>query len=587
MSGATRLERGVCMPLRTLAAVLLATIAILGLGASTASAGPAVDLHELDWSVHVDLVDPGAGRDLAWWQGVVDDAIAAGNRLLEGRGGPFDTPCCSRLARSAPLSTFGSPGDGYDVIDSQAEQNVLAGLGSGSRVFLVDSASWCQGFSPGSLGCALRPGCSGDPNDDPSLWMYVTVDALDDGTLASVVAHERGHNSCLEHVAAAKCQLMQAVVYTPGLGGCMNAGECGAYAAGRTELSSGQECSCHDGTGGLLADGTACNEGTLGLCSGGVCGDLAGDARVRLVAAGSPGDVVGPPEDALRISGLTGDWSSLGLFAGTADDVRALAWAEDSSTLFGVVPTVFDDSVVTIDPQTGAILAWVGTIANGAQEIVSMAYDPGATSSPGDDRLIVLEVDGDAGEFRWIDPASPSTAYLLGALSWQPAGSFTGMAYDSRQGRLFLATPFGSSVQNLGGLWETDLSSCPPSPCTTTQLPGFQFYRGNASLAYSAETGMLYLVGDGFGDPDTRTFYDVIDPTTLTTAGTLSLDRFTTAGLAAVPEPGLGLGLGLGAFGMAGLARRRASCRGAGRGRAIARARGVHRATADGSGSGR
>jgi hypothetical protein len=46
---------------------------------------------------------------------------------------------------------------------------------------------------------------------------------------------------------------------------------------------------------------------------------------------------------------------------------------------------------------------------------------------------------------------------------------------------------------------------------------------------------MLYLVGTAFGGQ--RTFYDVVDPTTGISVETLSLDTFTPAGLAAVPEP--------------------------------------------------
>jgi hypothetical protein len=46
---------------------------------------------------------------------------------------------------------------------------------------------------------------------------------------------------------------------------------------------------------------------------------------------------------------------------------------------------------------------------------------------------------------------------------------------------------------------------------------------------------MLYLVGTSYAGE--RTFYDVVDPTTGTSVETLSLDVFTPAGLAVVPEP--------------------------------------------------
>ena len=68
---------------------------------------------------------------------------------------------------------------------------------------------------------------------------------------------------------------------------------------------------------------------------------------------------------------------------------------------------------------------------------------------------------------------------------------------------------------------------------------------------------MLYLIGDSFLAPNTRTFYDVIDPTTGQGVMTLSLDRFTSGGLAAVPEPGLLSGVAAGLLGLAWSGRRR------------------------------
>ena len=38
------------------------------------------DVHDLTWYVHVDLIDAGAGRDLAFYQGLLDAAAAEANR---------------------------------------------------------------------------------------------------------------------------------------------------------------------------------------------------------------------------------------------------------------------------------------------------------------------------------------------------------------------------------------------------------------------------------------------------------------------------------------------------------------------------
>lgn len=514
---------------------------LLLLGAGHAAANPEVDLHDLTWFVHVDLIDPGAGEDLAYWTNVIEEAVESGNRLLVGRNGPTDTACCTKLGSSLSVTTFGTTLDGLDVIDSAADQNAIAATGGGgSRAFLVDSLTYCNGASPSAIGCAVRPGCSGNGNDDPNLWLYVTVESFEDGTLASVIAHERGHNACLQHISTPKCALMQATVFTPGLGGCLTSTECGRMREARTETSSGEVCSCHDLAGDPLADGAQCDDAG-GVCSGGCCGSITGDAGVHLLASADPGDGGLAPEDMLRVSAYTGDWTNLGQISGTADDVRALAYSTDADVVYGIVPTVGDDRVITIDPATGLLTATIGNIPNGTDEFVSLAYDPGATSSTADDRLIGLQVStGDTGELRAIDPASPDQAILLGGLGWTPASAFSSLAYDPTLDKLLFATPFGPN-----GLWELDLANCPPS-CSPSQLPGAGAFWTGASMTWSPDSGMAYVVGTSFSAPGTRTFYNVIDPATGATVETLSLDRFTPAGLASVPEPGLGLGLGIG-----------------------------------------
>jgi len=524
----------------------------VSLAAPSAFAEPEVDLHDLTWFVHVDLIDVEDGEDLAYWTSVITNAVDRGNRLLEGRSGPSDNVCCTKVTSTVAVQTFGTTGDGLDVIDSAADQTALAMTGlPGSRGFLVDSLTWCNGSSPTAIGCASRPACNGNGNDDPDLWMYVTVEAFEAGTLPSVIVHERGHNACLAHVATPKCALMQGTVFTPGLGGCLTATECSHMRDGRTELSSGEFCTCHDDFGAPLSDFTKCDDAG-GACSGGCCGLSSGDAGVQLMVSADPGDAGLSPEDALLVSAYTGDWTNQGQISSTADDVRAMAYAYDSGVLYGVVPTVADDSLITMDPTTGAVISWVGTIANGTDELVSLAYDPGATSSPSDDRLIALEVTtSDTGELRGIDPASPNTATLLGSIGWTPASFFSSLAFDANLNKLLFATPFGPH-----GMWQLDMASCPPS-CSPSQFSGTGAFWTNPTMAWSPHSGNAYVIGVSFSAPGTRTFYNVIDTTTGATVETLSLDRFTPAGLAAVPEPSFAAGLGLTCVGLAALRRRR------------------------------
>jgi hypothetical protein len=537
-------------------AVALAAGFCAGLGLAPAQAAPPADLHEIKWFVHVDLIDAGAGRDLAFYEAMLDEALADGRELLEGHQGPADRVCCSRLLKEehspgVTLTTFGAPGDGLDVIDA-GETAVIAGIGgSGSRGFLVDSINDCGG-SP-AIGCATQPACGGPPDDDPTYELIVTLDAQDSGVLGLVVAHERGHNACLPHVVADSCELMRAAVS----GGCLSASECESFADARQ--SSGDACACHAdvATGSdpePIDDAIPCaDSGGSGVCSGGVCAAAAGDASVALFAAGGPESESGAsPDDALRHSGLPGGWSDVGDLGG---NVRGLAWDPDAEVLYAIADGGGgDDSLVTLDPDTGAVTATIGTLT-GYDEITSLAFDPGPTAGPSDDRLLALASDGAFEDLIEIDPvdASPS---LLAGLSDGVVGGFQGLAYDSQNQALYAA---GFS---LDGLWEIDVASCGnPGFCTTSEVAGIGITRQEPSLAYSRATGSLYQVGRQSGP---RILYNRIDADTLATSPTIGIDGYTPGGLAALPapEPATGWMAPAGAGLVALLARRRARLRG-------------------------
>ncbi|MEZ4290327.1 MAG: hypothetical protein R3E53_07225 [Myxococcota bacterium] len=48
------------------------------------------------------------------------------------------------------------PGDGLDVVDTQGDQNAIAGLGASSKAYLADSMTWCAGLAPAAIGCAMQ-----------------------------------------------------------------------------------------------------------------------------------------------------------------------------------------------------------------------------------------------------------------------------------------------------------------------------------------------------------------------------------------------------------------------------------------------
>ena len=529
----------------------IATGLIAALLASAALAAPTADLHEVKWFVHVDLIDAGAGRDLAFYEAMLDAALADSRLAMEGHQGPLDRVCCSRLLKeehspSVTLATFGTPGDGLDVIDTGELATIAATGGSGSRGFLVDSINDCGG-GPAS-GCAVIPSCGGPPDDDPDRYLVVTLDAEDSGILGLVIAHERGHNACLGHVSSDPCELMQGVAS----GGCLSTAECASFRDART--SSGDACACHAdvplGADPLpIEDAIPCSDGGgSGICSGGSCGPAAGDAGVSLIAAGGPEAASGAAtDDALRLSGLPGGWSEAGDLGSV---LRGLAYDPDGEVLYGIADGgVGDDSLVVVDAATGSVTSTIGTVT-GHDDITSLAFDPGATTSSSDDRLLALSSDGSFEDLIEIDPAN-ATASLLGPLDVGAAGGFQGLAYDSLNQKLYAAG------FTLDGLWEIDISACgAPFFCTTTEVTGIGISREDASLAYSRDSGRLYQVGRQVGS---QILYDSIDSTTLTPRSRIGLDGFTVGALAAlpVPEPATLLSLPAGLGLIIGLARRR------------------------------
>jgi hypothetical protein len=78
---------------------------------------PTTNLHELEWLVHIDMIDAGAGRDLAFYEAIISQAVEDATILIEGDQGPADSPCCD-VIEVLSIDTFGTPGDGLDVPSS-------------------------------------------------------------------------------------------------------------------------------------------------------------------------------------------------------------------------------------------------------------------------------------------------------------------------------------------------------------------------------------------------------------------------------------------------------------------------------------
>jgi hypothetical protein len=226
-------------------------LALPALRAARAQISRTVDRTQ--YSIHVEIADQ---IDLP----ALRRYLAEAERLLQSDEGANDVACCLSLQAAPPsvppnrpdsdsLVVFGTPGDGLDVIETEAEFWALEG-----RKAIVAAISWCGNENPSLVGCAETPGDT-------------LVVGLDAGleSLSQAIAHERGHNANLSH-RNESCALM-----SPSLsfgGGCLTQAECTQYRwiPGGTTLGS---CDCMGPVVGnpVDADGTACTkDGAPGTC---------------------------------------------------------------------------------------------------------------------------------------------------------------------------------------------------------------------------------------------------------------------------------------------------------------------------------
>ena len=487
-------------------------VAIIAAGAlsAIAQAAPTESVHSLDWYVHEDLIE--AGRDLDYFQQLIEDRIAEAEIMVQGHQGPVDTPCCVAFD-AVSVTTFS--GDGLDVINTEDE--ILDVLGRPDGGYLVQSVWYCDSFSTSIIGCAVTDGDT----------FVVSLDAEDDDILPLVIAHERGHNSDLDHVGADYCDLMAEARG----GGCLAVSECESFIAKAD--SSGGTCSCLGDSVGdpPVADATACSDvfGS-GLCSGGVCGETTGPAGTRLLAAaGSENPSTAETDDALHQSPLAGGWETLGAI-GAGVEATGLAYDPSRDVVFAIAPqTAGNDQLVTLDPATGVKTGTVATLSY--QGLTALAYDPDG------DRLFAIYADAEIFGNPWncgsdpvcvstlleIDPDDGSTTVYGELNALIVGGAVQGLAWDSNAGVLYGSTAAGLFTIGL---------SCSSGACSDTSQVD-NAYRKPSSLTYDPETDTLYRQGT----MSSRTELDSIDPASGDVEPLIGVDGFTAGGLAVIPVP--------------------------------------------------
>jgi len=160
-------------------------------GTTSLSSGPGAGLvdtqsqvHDsgLTYASHVNVTNP---MDDTRLDSILHEAsLRAGRADFSG-----DLACCITVSRSGNAKTFGTPTDGLDIIDTNAELNAVLNDGV-ARVHVVRGINYCGGTGSNIIGCAWVGG------NGMSL-----VRQSDAGVEAVLWIHEYGHNTGLTHVA--------------------------------------------------------------------------------------------------------------------------------------------------------------------------------------------------------------------------------------------------------------------------------------------------------------------------------------------------------------------------------------------------
>ena len=143
---------------------------------------PASRVHEnaITYANHVSITNPMNNSRL--------DAVLEEASLRAGRSDySGDVGCCITVARSGNAKSFGSAGDGLDVIDDSGELNAVLN-NSVARAKVVRAINWCGGPGFNIIGCAWSPGNG-----------MAVVRTSGFGTEAVLWIHEYGHNTGLPH----------------------------------------------------------------------------------------------------------------------------------------------------------------------------------------------------------------------------------------------------------------------------------------------------------------------------------------------------------------------------------------------------
>lgn len=243
---------------------------------SSAATDPATSTHEhkLDYVNHVDHNDPMTDARL-------DQVLYEANRLIAVSDFAADVACCNRLARKGTGGTFGTPGDGLDIVDNLSEQIAVQQV-STARVKIVRVINFCGAPGMNFTGCS---GVSGN---------FMMLERQSNLTSEAILwAHEYGHNVGLNHNPDS--QYIMYATLTGGNNG-LSAAECDKYhnphiyaQADVTDIGPCEPPVCGNGTCDEFENCNSCG-GDCISGGGNTCGNM-------ICEAGDGEDCVSCPSD--------------------------------------------------------------------------------------------------------------------------------------------------------------------------------------------------------------------------------------------------------------------------------------------------